>query len=294
MTDSPTPAEPGPVDPDVELASAHLDGEAGAAERDRVGDPAVEAHRAAFAEVADAVREVPPPPPGLLDEHVAAAMDAFDGDARVVPLGRSRAAQPWWQRIPLGAVAAGLVIVALIGAIGLASTIEGDDDDSATASLDAADDSGGARAEATDDAGTDGDASAGATMEDSASADTEEGGQLEASGGPIAYGSADDLVDDVRARLGDDPDEAEAPVAESDLSTTAPPERGGDDGDDEGVEERCDAVVQLGIDPADVVLAFPAVLAGDEVTVVVHDAADGRRLTVVDTATCTVTLDRLL
>ena len=28
MTDSPTPAEPGPVDPDVELASAHLDGEA--------------------------------------------------------------------------------------------------------------------------------------------------------------------------------------------------------------------------------------------------------------------------
>lgn len=293
MTDSPTPAEPGPVDPDAELASAHLDGEAGADERARVGDPAVEAHRAAFAEVADAVRDVPPPPPGLLDDHVAAAMDEFDGDgdARVVPLGRSRAAQPWWQRIPLGAVAAGLVIVALIGAIGLASTIEGDDDDTATASLDAADD-GGERDEAPDDAG--GDASAGATMEDSASADTEEGSRFEASDGPIAYASADDLVDDVRARLADDPDAAEATTEESDLSTTAPPERDGDDGDDEGVEERCDAVAQLGIDPAHVVLAFPAVLTGDEVTVVVHDATDGRRLTVADDATCTVTLDRLL
>ncbi|HAS13383.1 MAG TPA: hypothetical protein DCS55_23180 [Acidimicrobiaceae bacterium] len=291
MTDSPTPAEPGPVDPDAELASAHLDGEAGADERARVGDPAVEAHRAAFAEVADAVRDVPPPPPGLLDDHVAAAMDEFGGDARVVPLGRSRAAQPWWQRIPLGAVAAGLVIVALIGAIGLASTIEGDDDDTATASLDAADDSG-ERAETTD--GAAGDASAGATMEDSASADTEQGSELEASGGPIAYASADDLVDDVRARLADDPDAAEAPTRESDLSTTAPPEPDGDDGDDEGVEERCDAVAQLGIDPADVVLAFPAVLAGEAVTVVVHDATDGRRLTVVDTATCTVALDRLL
>ncbi|MCO8126235.1 hypothetical protein NHL50_03335 [Acidimicrobiia bacterium EGI L10123] len=290
MTDSPTPAEPGPVDPAVELASAHLDGEAGADERARVGDPAVEAHRAAFAEVADAVREVPPPPPGLLDDHVAAAMDAFDGDARVVPLGRSRTAQPWWQRIPLGAVAAGLVIVALIGAIGLASTIEGDDDDTATASLDAADDSGES-AEATD--GADGDASAGATMEDSAALDADEGSQPEASGGPIAYGSADDLVDDVRARLADDPDEAEAPTEERDLSTTTPAEPDGDDGDDERVEDPCDAVAQLGIDPADVVLAFPAVLTGDEVTVVVHDA-DGRRITVVDDATCTVTLDRPL
>ena len=292
MTDSPTPAEPGPVDPDVELASAHLDGEAGADERDRVDDPAVQAHRASFAVVVDQVRDVPPPPPGLLDDHVAAAMHEFDDDARVVPLARRGSTRSWWQRIPFGAVAAGLVFVALI--IGIATTT-GDDDDTDTAAT-ALDSSG------TDDAGDealsdDGEASAGAGMEDSTALESQE--QSDSSGERVAYDSVDALVDDVRTRLPspDDPDAAGAeaddtPVAESDPTTTQP-ERSTDDGD-EGEADPCDAVSLLGLDPADVVLVLPAVLTPDEVTVVVHDADDGRRLTVVDDATCTTALDRLL
>jgi hypothetical protein len=289
MTDSPTPAEPGPVDPDAELASAHLDGESGADERDRVDDPAVQAHHDAFAAVADEVRDVPPPPPGLLDDHVAAAMDAFDDEARVVPLDRRGSSRRWWQGIPLGAVAAGLVIVALI--VGIATTT-GDDDDTDTAAT-ALDSSG------TDDAGEDealaedGDASAGAGMEESAEIESQE--QSDADGERIAYDSVDALVDDVRTRLPADPDDAEAddtPVAESDPTTTQT-ERNADDGD-EGTADPCDAVSLLGLDPADVVLVLPAVLTPDEVTVVVHDADDGRRLTVVDDASCTVALDRPL
>jgi hypothetical protein len=282
MTDSPTPAEPGPVDPDVELASAHLDGEAGAEERDRAEDPAVQAHRSAFGAVADQVRDVPPPPPGLLDDHVAAAMGAFDDEARVVPLARRGSTRSWWQRIPFGAVAAGLVIVALI--VGIATTTGGDDDtDTAATALDSS---------GTDDAGDealsdDGEASAGAGMEES----LESQEPFDTSGGRIAYGSVDALVDDVRVRLPDDPD-AEAPVAESDPTTTQT-DRSVEDGD-EGAVDPCDAVSLLGLDPADVVLVLPAVLTPDEVTVVVHDADDGRRLSVVDDASCTTALDRLL
>lgn len=283
MTDSPTPAEPGPVDPDIELASAHLDGEAGADERDRVDDPAVQAHRSAFEAVTDQVRDVPPPPPGLLDDHVAAAMGAFDDDARVVPLARRGSTRSWWQRIPFGAVAAGLVIVALI--VGIATTTGDGDDDTDTAAT-ALDSSG------TDDAGDearsdDGEASAGAGMEDS----LESQEHFEASGERMAYDSVDALVDDVRARLPvgpHDPD-ADAPVAESDPTTTQ-----ADRSVDEGAVDPCDAVSLLGLDPADVVLVLPAVLTPDEVTVVVHDADDGRRLTVVDDASCTTALERLL
>ncbi|HSP03330.1 MAG TPA: hypothetical protein VLR27_07515 [Acidimicrobiales bacterium] len=292
MTDSPTPAEPGPVDPDVELASAHLDGEAGAEERDRVDDPAVQAHRSAFGAVADQVRDVPPPPPGLLDDHVAAAMGAFDDDARVVPLAGRGSTRSWWQRIPFGAVAAGLVIVALI--VGIATTTDDDDDtDTAATALDSS---------GTEDAGDealsdDGEASAGAGMEES----LESQEQFDTSGERMAYDSVDALVEDVRTRLPvgpDDPDagaEAEAddtPVAESDPTTTQT-DRSVEDGD-EGAVDPCDAVSLLGLDPADVVLVLPAVLTPDEVTVVVHDADDGRRLTVVDDASCTTALDRLL
>ena len=286
MTDSPTPAEPGPVDPDVELASAHLDGEAGADERARIDEPTVEAHRAAFAAVAEEVREVSPPPPGLLDDHVARAMEAFDGEARVVPLGARTSSRSWWQRIPLGAVAAGLVVVALI--VGIATTTNGDDDDTAATALDSSgtDDA----AEASDEAlGDDGDASAGAGLEESTALDSAE--QFDASGQGPAYDSYDALAEDVRAQLAADPDDA--PTAEADASPTTQSERSGDDGD-EGATDPCDAIALLGLDPADVVLVRPAVVTPDEVTVVVHDADDGRRLTVVDDATCTVALARAL
>lgn len=67
--------------------------------------------------------------------------------------------------------------------------------------------------------------------------------------------------------------------------------------DEEGTAEPadpCGAVAVLGLDPPAVVVVRPVVVGSDEVTAVVHDAADGRRLAVVDDATCSVVLDRLL
>jgi hypothetical protein len=287
MTDSPTPAEPGPIDADVELASAHLDGEAGTDERARAEAPEVQAHLATFASVADRVRDVPPPPGGLLDDHVARAMAAFDDGARVAPLRRSPvAARPWWQRIPVGAVAAALVVVALIGAIGLASTLDDDGDDTATSTFDAGD---GGLDSADDAAPDDGDASAGA-MEESTTLDPD--AQFDAMGGRAAYDGYDSLADDLAAQLAAGDGDAEAPVAESDVSTTQS-ERSGDEDAADGVDP-CGAVGLLGLDPADVVLVRPVLVGADEATAVVHDADDGRRLTVVGDATCAVTFERLL
>lgn len=288
MTDPSSPADPGPVDPDVELASAHLDGEAGLEERARVEDAAVASRLAAFARVADQVRDVPPPPAGLLDDHVARAMAAFDEESPVVRIGRGRSATPWWQRIPLGAVAAALIVVALIGVASLGG-FGGDDDDTATSALDTADDSGGA------DGSAGGSAGAGGTQESMADAG-EESTTLEAetgfdaAGAPAVYGDYDELADDLR-------DELAAPAAttgpapdDEDLADDA---RRAEDGEGGG-DDPCGAVSLLGLDPAGVVLVRPAVVGSDEVTAVVHDAEDGRRFAVVDDATCTVVLDRLL
>lgn len=288
MTDSPTPAEPGPVDPDVELASAHLDGEAGADERGRVDEPAVRAHRAALASVVDQVRDVSPPPTGLVDDHVAEAMAAFDDEGRVVSLGGRTSTQAWWQRIPLGAVAAGLVVVALIGAIGLASTVNDDDSaDTATATFDAADEGTDA---GDDSAPDDGESSGGAAMEESTALDA--GAPFDATGERAAYDSYDALAGDLQEQLASAPDAGEAADAESDLATTSS-QRTTDAGD-EGATDPCGAVSLLGLDPADVVLVRPVVVTPDEVTAVVHETGDGRRLTVVEDASCAVVLDRLL
>lgn len=276
MTDSPIPADPGPVDPDVELASAHLDGEAGADERARAQDAAVQAHLAAFRDVAGQVRDVPPPAPGMLDDHVAAAMAAFDPQGRVVPMA-SRRPEPWWQRIPLGAVAAALVAIALVGAIGLASR-SGEDDsaDTATGALESADE------------GAESGSAGGGTSEDfGAAADAmEEGPVLESDAGGVtrAYDSYEALADDLRQELA-----AAAPSAGGGASASAAPEAERGEGGDP-----CDAVDLLGLDPAAVVLVRNVLVTPSTVTAVVHDADDGRRLTVVDDASCTVAFDRVL
>lgn len=288
MTDSPTPADPGPVDPDVELASAHLDGEAGADERARVGDAAVAAHVAAFEDVAARIRDLPPPPAGLLDDQVARAMAAFDDAATVVPMAPSARATAWWQRIPLGAVAAALVVVALIGAISLLGQ-GADDDDTATAALEEADagDTGGGSG-ATEERRAD-------TMDDSAAMEAEgapgAGSAGSATAGRGVFADYDQLAGALREELAPRPgsgvpDEG----ADEDLSTTAQAdaERTGEPSDP------CGAVAVLGLDPPAVVVVRPVVVGSDEVTAVVHDAADGRRLSVVDDATCSVVLDRLL
>lgn len=287
MTDPRTPAEPGPVDPDLELASAHLDGEAGPDERARAEDPVVRARAAELAAVAERVRDVPAPPAGLLDDHVARALQDFDADATVVPLGRDRKAS-WSQRIPLGAVAAALVLVALVGVVGLASRAGDDDDaaDTATAALEGSEDEAAERsAGAADDAGgtaTAGDS--GEAMEESATLEAE--ADMGAPGMRAAYDSYDALADDLRAELG-----APAPSAGQTSGTS---EAMADDGTDAARDEDpCGAVGLLELDPA-AVLVVRTVLVGPElVTVVVHDAEDGRRLVAVD-GSCTVVVDRLL
>lgn len=281
MTDAPSPADPGPVDPDVQLASAHLDGEAGDDERDRADDPVVRSHEERFRAVAAAVGDVPPPPPDLVDVHVAQAMDAFDEGQRVVSLSERRPDQPWWQRIPLGAVAAALVVVALVGAIGLASRAGdgGDGDDTATAALESDGDHGAATA------------AGGGTSEERGAADAQADSAPSAGAmaGPVgrrAFASYEDLADQLRAEL--DP----TATSGGEEPTTSSAERGTTD--DAGPVDPCGAVEQLGLDPTAVLLVRPAFVEPDAVTVVVHDAADGRRLTVVDDDTCIVMVDQLL
>lgn len=295
MTDSPTPVDPVPVDPDVELASAHLDGEAGADERARVGDAAVAAHLAAFEDVAARVRDVPPAPAGMLDDQVARAMAAFDDAATVVPMARAAGATAWWQRIPLGAVAAALVVVALIGAISVLGQ-GAEDDDTATAALE--------RADADDNAGESGGGGGGSAateerladaMDDTAAmeAETAPGAGATESAAPaagrLAFADYDELTGALREELAprsgfDVPDE----------DTTTTTARAADEEGTAEPADPCGAVAVLGLDPPAVVVVRPVVVGSDEVTAVVHDAADGRRLAVVDDATCSVVLDRLL
>ncbi len=286
MTDPRTPAEPGPVDPDVELASAHLDGEVGPDERDRAADPAVQARIAELSSVVDRVRDVPPAPPGLLDDHVARALEDLDTGRTVVSLEARRTR--WFERIPLGAVAAVLVVAAFVGFASLASQNRGGDD-SATASLESADDSA-------DDSGGDGDApsddafgTAGGGSTDAAEEEATRQGDAEMSAPApaTAYDSYDALADDLRAELdGAVPDQGDAaPSPTSEEMTTSE--------DGAGPQDPCGAVELLGLDPATVVLARTVLVGPDQVTVVVHDAADGRRVAAVD-GSCDVVLDRLL
>jgi hypothetical protein len=288
MTDptAPPPDEPDHVHPDVELASAHLDDEVTPEERARIeSEPALRSHVEALAAVVDEVREVPAPPPGLLDAHLDAALAELDADAdertggaTVAPLqprpGRSR-----WQAVPIGAVAAALIVVALVGAIGLASLGSDDGDDTATSALDAddSDDTFAGSGEALPEAST-------------FDADAAEGGD-DGSAGPMAdqveraeFASYDELADELASRptaaSGDDSATEETSTADSpDEATRA-------SGDP------CDAVGLLELDPDEVETVLLAVVAGDPVTAVVHTTDDGRRVVVVDDATCQVVLER--
>lgn len=289
MNDSPTPADPGPVDPDAELASALLDGEAGPDERARAEDAAVSVHLSGLEEVIGQVRDVPPAPAGLLDDQVTRALASFDDQATVVPMRATRGGTSWWQRIPLGAVAAALVVVALVSAVSLANRGGGDDDTATAASDEAVEDTTG------DDAS----ANSGST-DDSAAARTTRAEQEAGSGaGEAAAGRARQVYGDYEQLAADIRDELAAGAA----PTAAPDDADGQEPAATGAGEAevasdpsnpCGAVGLLGVDPAAVVLVRSVVVGPDDVTVVVRDADDGRRLAIVDDATCTVVLDRLL
>lgn len=298
MTDRPPSDAPGApqdlpeVDPIFGLASALHDGEATDAGRAR-GDAEVDRELRVIGAISRRVAEVPPAPEGLVDDHVAAALAAFAATDAVPPAevlapsaapaepgGRVTtlaARRPWWQRAPLGAVAAGVAVVALVGAIGFAAVGDGDDDTAATAL-------------ATDDA----ESSPGAARTEEAEAfDTAgggAGGSALAAGERAAYATFDELAVALV-------DRAAAPAAPPDQTTSeasadAAPgaeARSGAEGD-----AGCDAVGAAGIDPAAIELVVVVVVDGQLVTAVVHDAAGERRLTSVDEATCAVVDQRPL
>lgn len=318
MTDPPDTGPSGPSGPsdephDDELVSAYLDGEATAAEAARVeSDPELAARVETFAEVSARMDEVPAPPSALVDDHVATALAAFDAGTTasgsdedeagdVVPLAGARhggGSPSWWQRVPLGAAAAAVVVVVLAGLIGLVSVDNGSDD-TATGTVDAADEpTGGARQEP----------SAESFGSDATASDVSR---------PV-FADADALADHLRDRLEGSTrsDSEEAPAATGGASTadTAPsqdqgpaeadgsagPDGSGDDesggttGSSGDEPDPCDAASVLGLEPAEVVLVVPVVVDHRPVTAVVHRSDDGHRLGVVDDATCTVTTARPL
>jgi hypothetical protein len=281
MTD-PTPEHPdGPVpevDGDVDLASALVDGEATPDEEGRADDRAVQAHRAAFASVAARVGDVPAPPAGLVDDQVGAALAAFDGDAAgagddVAPAVSLADRRPWWQRAPLGAVAAAVAVVALVGAIGFAAvTDDGEDHDTATAMLDGDDEGAVDDAVGSEAFRAEGDVGAGTAA--------------------ATYADLDELAEDLARQV------SEPAVADAEQATTtalAPAADATTEAAD-GVEaaEACDAIGATGLDPASVRLVATAVVGDQPVTAVVHGAEGDLLLTVVDAGTCEVVDERRL
>jgi hypothetical protein len=287
MTDRPTP-DPGDrgdlpeVDAAFEEASARIDGEAGEREAVSAVEPVAAAGSRHLAAIAGRVADVPPAPAALLDEHVATALAAFGEEA--LGAGGDRAAvtrltarSAWWQRAPLGAVAAAVVVVALAGAIGVAvSGDRSDDQDTATAAMDA-DTSGG----------------------DSGAESAESADDLAAAGGsaPSAYERAsfpgyDELaeslaLDDavVSETLEEDPGSASEPAAPPALPDAAEPTG-------EAAPAGCDAVAVSGVDPSTVEQVLPVVVEGRAVSAIVHTIDGRRRLTAVDEATCAVDEER--
>lgn len=282
MSDDPTT--------DAEIISAYLDGEATPAEVARVrSDPSL------LAEAADleAVREqlsVDGPPAGLVDDQVVAALAAYDREAvtdgarpAVTELASRR--PPLLQRLPLGAIAAAVVILALFGALTQIDT--GDDDDTASEVATAADDGGD---DSADDAGdSDGDSALNSeNAADSAAPDEGSAGAGRSESFAVAFGDTDELARHLSVLVEESTTTEQSDDAQpSTTNTTAAEER---------TVDPCDAVAVSGIDRSTVELVFPAVVAGSPVTAVVTEpTGDGeRRLVVVDDGSCTIVDDRSL
>ncbi|MGK2928329.1 MAG: hypothetical protein ACSLFO_02000 [Acidimicrobiales bacterium] len=292
--------------PDLELASAYLDGEATDTEVARVESDIALLDQVRQLEALRSRLGTPPPPAGLVDDHVGTALAAFDGSTADVadPPGEpappvadlaARRTRRWYERVPLGAVAAAVAVVALVGAI---SQIDlGDDDDMAA-------DSTSAALESSDDSGDSGDESGGgtdsATVEDSAEseapmADAQGGGDDGEESDVVAaarlvFSDVDALADHVDAR-------ANALAQTGDPSTTTSAEEPSGDAASgplaEATNDRCGLEPIEDLDPDTVVLVVPAVLAGRDVTAIVVESED-RRLVVVDDVSCEIAEDRLL
>lgn len=278
MTDP--PADPGPdVDPDLEIASALHDGAATVDERARAQDPAVRVAHARIAAVAARVADVPPPPAGLLDAHVAAALDAeagaeagagADGAGSVAALADRR---PWWQRAPLGAVAAAIAVVALVGAISVAAGGDDGSEDTATAALESVEEASGGDAAGPPEADMGGDTALRASE-------------------PEAFATYEELAAAIASRLTtaaptsgaaeeSAPTGADvAPTAEAEAGSPPPPT---------AAAGACDPVAAAGLDPVTVQMVTSVVVRGQPIVAVVHDHGGDPVLTSVDEASCAVT-----
>lgn len=243
--------------------------------------------------------DAPPPPDGALDRARDAAMAAFDehhatrsSAARVDDLAAARARRAWYQRVPLGAVAAALIVIALVGVFALTDLGTGIDEMATAGDDDSAE---SAEAEREQDSATadDGDAgSAGGTTSDDAAADLDSTSNQQTYQRTATYDDADDLIDDLRDRFGPtaasgesgDWDDLSDQSESAPTSTTTAPAAGA----------RCDALAASGVDPADALAIVPATIGGRPVTAVVYPASDGLRVSLVATTSCSVDDDRPL
>ena len=295
MTDRPTP-DPSPADHDLELASAHLDGEATPDEAARIdADPALRALVDDLRRLAGEV-DPGPAPGGLADAHVAAALTAFDEErgvvdaAPVADLAAARSAREerrWYERIPLGAVAAAALLVALVGGWSLLAV---DRDDEQTAAVGAP----------TESADLDEAAGAGETAPDLPASDTAGSG---GGGGGVGGGDGGALLDNLSGRPAFPDDEALA----AHLSELARAQRfDADAGDNRGSEEAvnpsaaeaapCDLLAVADAGRGTILLEIPAVVAGQPVVAFVIDTGGDDRdlLVIVDESTCRVSDERRL
>lgn len=281
MTD---PSTPELSDDAIEMVSAYLDGEASASEMERVeSDPELLAAVDRLGRTTQLLR-AERVSADVVDRHVAAALDAFPAPgagARIVDLGTERRRR-WYDRVPLGAVAAAAVVIALVG---VATQIDsGDSDDTATADVAAEDADSG-------DAGTDDDTAAVFDAEGDAGGSASPGLESDAptaaggSGRPD-FADTDSLAGHVREVVGASRSGTDDTVAQDGQA-----EQFGDEGE---ASSTCDAVGAADLGEAPVLLVLPATVSGREVTAVVADEGTGRRLVVIDDLTCEVVDDRSL
>lgn len=242
MTD--TPSSPtDPADDDL-LASLYLDGEATAAERATVdADPALLARVRAFEAMADDLADLPPPV-GLAQVQISAALDLFDQQRAaatsaaattltspqggVASLDERRARKQSWGIPTWLTAAAALALV--VGGLGFASTLgDGDEDvasvDTATESADETFASGASRNVEDSDplAAADDDATEAAAADDDA---MEEEAAMDESAEDETMADTQELTEQATADSGDAGDVGETalspiPLDRLDASTAA-------------------------------------------------------------------------
>jgi hypothetical protein len=269
--------EPTPPTSDDELVSAVLDGEATQGEIARVtADPALQARLERMTAVSDAVGVAPPPPAGLVDQAIDAALDHLTATgpgtvaAPLDELSARRAARN--RRFGPFLAAAAVVVLVALGAVAVRSLDDPDSDtDTAAASLDAADAETAAEEFAENDAGA---ADTAAEAPSEPTADTTTGTR---SAETIDAADADEFAGRVRIELEQG---AESSVPTTRASTTPPPPAG--ELPTAAADFECEAAGTLLDRPGPVIRTGAGLLDGEPVAYSVIDAPEGLVLVIID------------